>query len=425
MAPADELSLRDAVGRLLGLVGDGVNSPVGTEIVPLSAAVGRVLAEPVTAAIAQPPFDASMMDGWAVRSADLARATPDRPIPLTMIGSAPAGHPFMGPVAPGEAVRIFTGAPVPDDCDAVVMSEDVDWDGTADSSPRFPTPIGPRRHIRPAGSDFAEGEALIVAGTRLSSRHIALAASANRPWLSVWRRPRVGVLATGDEIALPGTPLGPGRIVSSNAPGLCALVERLGCEPIHLGVAKDTVEAFARAVSGARSLDFLVTSGGTQAGDFDVVAKLPGTAEDGSAATALENWPLALRPCKSVTVGRYRGIPMLGLPGNPAPTIIGAALLLAPALRRLSGESIDAANPWPTQPARLAEPLPPPMGRTQVQAATIAIRDGVAIATPMRGRGGMVALAAADHLIMIAADAADTGGGDTGAGSLVTVVPLY
>lgn len=416
-SPADEISLRDAVALLLKLAGEAGPSSPGVEVVPLPAAAGRVLAEPVTAAIAQPPFDASMMDGWAVRSVDLARATPQRPVSLGMIGSAPAGHPFGGAVASGETVRVFTGAPVPADCDAVVMSEDVDWDGASGSAPRFAAPIGPRRHIRRAASDFAEGETLIAAGTRLSHRHVALAAAANRPWTTVHRRPRVGVLATGDEIALPGTPPGPGRLVSSNAPGLCALVERLGCEPAHLGVAGDTVEAFARAVDSAGPLDFLVTSGGTQAGDFDVVAKLHDT---GGEVTALENRPLALRPCKSVTVGRYRGIPMLGLPGNPVPTIIGATLLLAPALRRLSGEAVTVETALAILPARLATPLPPPKGRTQAHGATLAVREGVAVATPVDDGGGMRALAMADHLILIAADATATE-----AGSAVMVVPLY
>ncbi len=203
-------------------------APLPAETVALPDALGRVLAEPVVARLTQPPFNAAAMDGWAVRAADIARADPGHPVPLRRIGESAAGHGFAGIVGAGEAVRIFTGAPLPAGADAVVMQEDCRAD---DTSVRVGRAVAAGRFVRHAGFDFAAGQELLPKGRRLTARDIALAAGANLPWLQVHRRPRIAVLATGDEIALPGESLGPSQIVSTNALGLCALVTTQGASP--------------------------------------------------------------------------------------------------------------------------------------------------------------------------------------------------
>ncbi|HXK54371.1 MAG TPA: molybdopterin molybdotransferase MoeA, partial [Hyphomicrobiales bacterium] len=241
---------------------------LGSESVPLMQAHGRVLAGAVAATRTQPPFAASAMDGYAVRAQDVASV----PVQLRVTGDIPAGFVHPGTLGAGEALRIFTGAPVPDGADAIVIQEDTSREGDIVTVKEA---AKPGDHIRPAGLDFAQGDVLLEPGTRLSPRHLALAAAMNHAALPVHRRPRVGVLATGDELVLPGEEPGPGQIISSNSIGIAAFVERCGAVAVDLGIARDTTQSLAECIARARSekVDVLVTLGGASVGDHDLVQK--------------------------------------------------------------------------------------------------------------------------------------------------------
>lgn len=378
------ISVAEARARILASC-----RPLPAETLALTEALGRVLAEPVTARLTQPPFAASMMDGWAVRSADLAGASPDSPVALTRIGESAAGHGFAGTVAPGQAVRIFTGAPLPDGADAVVMQEDC----TADAATvRIPVAARSGKFVRPAGLDFHTGDPVLPAGRRLTSRDVALAAAANVPWLRVHRRPRVAVLATGDEVRLPGEPLGPGQIVSSNAFGLSALVATQGGIASNLGVAGDTAEALAALAAGAEGADMLVTAGGASKGDYDHVRSVLG-----GGGLAFDE--VAMKPGKAVLFGHAGGVRLLGLPGNPVSAAVCAILFLKPALAALQGLTPDPRKHF----ARLAAPLPACSARADFVRATLTHGDqGESAATPFPHQDSSMTsrLARADALIV-------------------------
>ena len=313
------ISVEDALARVLGAL-----SPVSAETLALPDAWGRVLARPVTARLNQPPADVSAMDGYAVRAADAEESAQ-----LTLIGASPAGHPFDGEVGPGQAVRIFTGGFVPSGADGILLQEDAEQSG---ETVLVRETVHPGRWIRAAGLDFREGEELLRPGRALSARDIGLAAASNHPWLTVRRRPTVGILATGDEIVLPGEPLPRGSIVSSNAHALAALVRAGGGQPLILPVARDSAEALADTVGAAARCDILVTSGGASVGEHDLIR---------SALTphgfTQDFWRIAMRPGKPLIWGRLNEVPLLGLPGNPVSALVCAILFLLPALRRLSG----------------------------------------------------------------------------------------
>ncbi|HUZ74814.1 MAG TPA: gephyrin-like molybdotransferase Glp [Stellaceae bacterium] len=315
------ISVEEARSRLLAPL-----SPLGVEHVALSQAFGRVLAEDVVSRRTQPPFDVSAMDGYAARAADV-EAVPAR---LRVIGSTPAGQSFDGTVGAGETVRIFTGAPVPRGADCIVIQEDTErLDGDV-VLVKEGAPKG--RYIRPAGLDFSAGAIGLAAGRRLNARHIGLAAAMNRPWLLVRRRPRVAILPTGDEVVMPGDPVGPNQIVSSNALALGALVQSLGAIPIQLPIAPDDSRALQRIAEGAQGADLLLTTGGASVGDHDLVRDALG-----ATGLALDFWSVAMRPGKPLMVGRYRDTPMIGLPGNPVSTLVCGLLFVKPALERLLG----------------------------------------------------------------------------------------
>ena len=302
--------------------------PTAAEVVALYDAWGRVTAAPILARLTQPPTDVSAMDGYALRASDGAVGAR-----LRVAGVAPAGHPFTGQVGPGEAVRLYTGSGIPEGADCVVAQEDV----TADSGTMTLNAAAQGgRHIRPAGGDFRQGTELVPAGIRLGARAVGLAAAGNHPWITVHRRPRIGLLATGDEIAMPGDPLGPGGIVSSNVHALAALVRTGGGEPVTLPIARDTADAVAQAAQGVPGLDMLVTTGGASVGDYDLVQA--GLARQGF---VLDFWRIAMRPGKPLLSGTLHGIPVLGLPGNPVSALVCAILFLWPALGRLSGMAGD------------------------------------------------------------------------------------
>ena len=311
--------------------------PTPAEIVALAQGWNRVTAEPVRARLTQPPADVSAMDGYALRAADGALGAV-----LRVIGAAPAGHPFSGSVGAGETVRLFTGSVVPAGADAILLQEDTERTGESVTVKEAVT-LG--RHIRRAGQDFADGDSVIPAGRRLTARDVGLAAAANHPWISVHRRPRVAILATGDEIALPGEPIPPGGIVSSNSHALAALVRAMGGDPTVLPVAQDTMEAVAAVADQVAGFDLLVTTGGASVGDHDLV--ISGLQTRG---LVVDFWQIAMRPGKPLLFGRMDAVPVLGLPGNPVSALVCAALFLVPALALMSGLP---AGPPPTVQAFL------------------------------------------------------------------------
>jgi molybdopterin molybdotransferase len=311
--------------------------PTAAETVGLSAGWNRVTAQPVVARLTQPPTDVSAMDGYALRSVDGGLSAT-----LRVIGAAPAGHPFGGRVGPGECVRLFTGSVVPDGADAILLQEDASRDGDL---VRVNEAVLAGRHIRRAGQDFSAGDEVVPASRRLTARDIGLAAAANHPWLVVHRFPRVAILATGDEISLPGEPIPPGGIVSSNSHALAALVRAMGGEPMVLPVAPDDEAVIAAVADQVQGMDMLVTTGGASVGDHDLVIK-----SLQARGMTLDFWQIAMRPGKPLLFGQLGSTPVLGLPGNPVSAMVCAILFLVPALARLSG--LPAAPP-PTTTAVL------------------------------------------------------------------------
>jgi molybdopterin molybdotransferase len=298
-----------------------------SETVTLGEAGGRVLAADLHAKRQQPPFAASAMDGYAVRSADVANV----PVRLKLAGQSAAGHAFHGSVKTGEAVRIFTGAPVPEGADSVVIQENT---VAHDAEVEIVETIVLGRNIRKAGLDFNNGDVLLDAGRQLDSSALALAASADHPQLSVIRRPRVAILATGDELVSPGEPYRPDQIIASNSFGLAEIVRNAGGIAIDLGIAEDSLEALSAALDRAiaAKADILVTLGGASVGDHDLVQ--PALAARGM---ELDFWKIALRPGKPLMFGHLQGMRILGLPGNPVSSLICAHIFLTPLIRAFMG----------------------------------------------------------------------------------------
>jgi molybdopterin molybdotransferase len=269
------------------------------------------------------------MDGYAVRACDVEEV----PVTLNVVAEVPAGHSFNGPVPKGSCVRIFTGAPLPDGCDTLIIQENT----KADEQAATVTVMESARagtYIRPEGLDFHMGETLIDRGTRLGARHIGLAAAMNRPWLSVYRQPRIAILSTGDEIVLPGDPLQANQIVSSNGPALAAAIQVAGGIPTLLSIAKDDPETLKKIAQEAHGHDLLLTTGGASVGKHDLI---------GSALVDIgldiNFWKIAMRPGKPLLFGSMNGIPMLGLPGTPVSAMVCFLLFGQPAVRTLSGEA--------------------------------------------------------------------------------------
>jgi molybdopterin molybdotransferase len=395
------ISVEEALGRVTAAF-----SPLGTEIVPLGDALGRVLAEDVRARLTQPPVAVSAMDGYAVRSADVAEV----PASLRRVGEAPAGGAYASTLRPGEAVRIFTGGPVPEGADAIVIQEDTLFEG--DKVTILARPV-PGRFIRPAGLDFEKGQVCLTSGRRLTPRDIGLAAAMGASELPVRRKPQVAVLSTGDELVPPGTEPGPNQIVSSNGPALIAFVAARGGIGLDLGIAGDTIPALQTAVRRISHADLLVTTGGVSVGDHDLAkTALTGT------GFVTDFWQVAMRPGKPLLFGRLGGLPVLGFPGNPVSTMVCAVVYLGPAIAAMLGQ--DPAIP--TRSALLGADLPANDHRQEYLRARLGLDpEGNAVATPFsRQDSAMLAfLASADCLIVRAAHAPAAA-----AGSKVTVIPL-
>jgi molybdopterin molybdotransferase len=304
--------------------------PLPEEMVALDAAYHRVLARDVAALRTQPPQAMSAMDGYAVRASDAAHVNAR----LKVIGEVAAGRPFDRALARGEAARIFTGGVVPDGADAVVIQEDTVDDGTGISITEAAVA---GRHIRPAGVDFRKGDVLLAAGSRLTDRDLSLAASMNHPELPVRRRPMVALLATGDELVMPGETPGPGQIVYSNGYALRALARAEGADTIDLGIARDTLESTTAGIRRARDAgaDILVTTGGASVGDHDLVQQSL-TAE----GVDIAFWKIAMRPGKPMMHGRLGAMRVVGVPGNPVSSYICMLLFVVPLIRALSGRKV-------------------------------------------------------------------------------------
>ena len=304
--------------------------PLPEEMVALDEAHRRVLARDVAALRTQPPQAMSAMDGYAVRSADASHVAAR----LKVIGEVAAGRPFERAVGVCEAVRIFTGGVIPDGADAVIIQEDTvtEGDGITITEAAIPG-----RHIRTAGVDFRQGDVLLAAGGRLTDRDLSLAAGMNYPHLPVRRRPRIAILATGDELVMPGETPGPGQIVYSNGYALRALARVEGAETIDLGIAADTLEATTDGIRRARDLgaDVLVTTGGASVGDHDLVKR---SLEAEGVAMAF--WRIAMRPGKPMMHGRLGAMRVIGLPGNPVSSYVCGFLFLVPLIRKLSGRAV-------------------------------------------------------------------------------------
>jgi molybdopterin molybdotransferase len=396
------LSVAEARARIVAAF-----HPLGSEQVGLLSALGRVLAADVAARVTQPPAAVSAMDGYAVRADDVAKV----PARLRIVGQAPAGGSYEGPVTAGQAVRIFTGGPLPVGADTIIIQEDTTAEGdhvvVREGAPRG-------TYVRPAGLDFKVGDVLLQKGRLLTARDIGIAASMNAPWLTVTRRPRIAILATGDEVVMPGDPVGPHQIISSNGLSLAAFVTACGGDPIHLGIAPDDRAALQAMAQGAVGADLLVTSGGASVGDHDLVQ-----AALGEAGMQMDFWKIAMRPGKPLMFGNIGATRVLGVPGNPVSSLVCATMFLRPAIDAMLGRIVE---PEPQPTALLGRDLPQNDSREDYLRARLSHdAQGRLVATPFEKQDSSMLsfLSKADCLVVRAPRAPAIK-----AGGLVAIVPL-
>lgn len=370
------ISVEEALAALLELV-----EPLETETVPLRTAAGRVLAQDVSAARTQPPFDASSMDGYALRRAEVE---PDAM--FKVVGEAAAGHRFTGVLNPGQAVRIFTGAPVPEGADFVVIQEDVTRRGDLITLGHT---IADKDNIRPAGGDFKSG-ATVAAPLLVRPADLALLAAMNIAMVPVARKPKVAIVATGDELVQPGEDPAPDQIVASNSYGLAAMFEAAGADVNLLPIARDTTASLTQAFTLAQGADLIVTIGGASVGDHDLVAPV-------AQSLGLETsfYKVAMRPGKPLMAGRLQSAAMVGLPGNPVSAMVCGAVFVMPMLRKMLGLA-------PTGPALQTAPLgvdmPPNGPRAHYMRARL--KDGVLFPDTKQDSSLLSVLATAHALLV-------------------------
>jgi molybdopterin molybdotransferase len=388
------LSVAEALARVTHAL-----QPLETERVPLESASGRVLAEDLAARVTQPPFDASAMDGYAVRAKDVAVL----PATLRLIGVSAAGTGFDGEVGEGETVRIFTGAPVPQGADTIVIQEDAEQSHGVVTAKK----VELHAHIRPRGQDFKEGESLLTGGTRLGPCELMLAAAMNHAEVPVRRKPKVAILATGDEVVPVGSELGKDQIVSSVPIGLATLIEKAGGQAMQLGIAKDDPKSLVTLARAGSAADVLVTVGGASVGERDLVASALK-----SEGLEIDFWKIAMRPGKPLLYGRLGHQRVLSLPGNPVSAVITAHVFLVPMLQAMLGLTTRAL---PLPEAVLGEALAANGPREHYMRARSEWReDGTRVVRPLPSQdSSLVAeLARADCLIVRAPHAAPLAAGE-------------
>ena len=367
------LSVNEALKRILANV-----RLIETKNVPLGLASGRVLAEDLVATRTQPPFPVSAMDGYAVCAEDVANC----PAPLELIGESAAGHGYHGNVEAGQCVRIFTGAPVPPGADTITIQENATRDGNSITISKGESQ---GRYVRPKGLDFSEGEVLLQAGHQLNSATLSLAAALNHPELPVYRKPVVGIIATGDELVLPGQTPGADQIIASNGFGVADIVRRAGGDILDLGIALDTLQSLEEKFKAAEAADIIVTLGGASVGDHDLVAQ---ALQD--KGVTLNFWKLAMRPGKPVMYGelldRAQQQRYLCLPGNPVSSLVCSEIFLKPLIRQLTGLSPHAKR----LPAVLAIDLPENDQREEFMRATHVERNNTYHVTPFKNQDSSI-----------------------------------
>ena len=374
------LPVDQALSRLLAGI-----EPLECETVPLEEAHRRVLAEPLAAKRSQPPFPASAMDGYAVRAVEAQAGAV-----LKLVGESKAGKRFAGSIGPGETVRIFTGAPVPDGADAILIQENARADR---KGVQVLEGVKPGQFVRPLGLDFNAGDVLLEVNRPLDARALSLAASMGHAAVSVHRKPRIAILSNGDELVPPGVEPGPDQIVSSNGIGLAAFVSECGGEPLHLGIAPDRTDAIGDLVDRSAGADILVVTGGASVGEHDLVQ-----AALIAKGMTLDFWKIAMRPGKPLMVGRIGAMRVLGFPGNPVSTLVCAHLFLKPLIRSMLG--LPPASVLST--ARLTVPMRENDNRQDyVRARLTTDEDGLA-ATPLEIQDSsmLATFAQADGLIV-------------------------
>ena len=385
------MSLLPVVEALQKIISSAPTMPV--EEVEIGNAAGRILAEPLVAKLTQPPFDASSMDGYAVCTSDLATV----PTTLDVVGQSAAGHSYTGVMEKGQAVRIFTGAPLPQGADAVVIQEDTERTG---DGVRIGVSAAVGENIRPKGFDFEAGAALLPAGSKLGPRTLALAAAMGYGRVPVSRRPVVALLATGDELVLPGENPGPDQIVASNPLGVAALVEQAGGIAQDLGIAGDTRDELEAHIARAEGADILVTIGGASVGDHDLVGPVLK-----SRGVTLEFWRIAMRPGKPLMFGKLGKQCVIGLPGNPVSALVCSRVFLLPLIWKMLGYGPDQGQ---ALTANLAVALPANGPRQHYMRAKLGYGpDGVATITPVRSQDSslLAPLSEADCLLVREANA--------------------
>ncbi|MFT8890558.1 MAG: gephyrin-like molybdotransferase Glp [Acetobacter papayae] len=342
----------------------------GQETVPLGSALGRVLGLDVHARRANPPVSVSAMDGYAARAQDATEGAV-----LHVVAEAPAGHPTAHVIQPGECVRLFTGSQIPAGADTIIIQENTQREGDRIT---LTQPSAPGRFIRMQGQDFAQGICLLQAGTRLGPKEIGLAAASGHAWLTVTRKPRVSVLSTGDEIALPGDPVREDGIFNSALFMVTACLQQAGAEVLMLPSARDTTRSLTEAFAQARQSDMLVTIGGASVGAYDLVRQ---SLTD--IGLTLDFWKIAMRPGKPLLSGHIGSTPIIGLPGNPVAALVCSTVFVAPAIQRMMGMAV--ADTLPTEPAILGVDVGPNDQRQDFLRATLSnalAPDSLPVVTP-------------------------------------------
>jgi len=386
---AEFLSVNEALRRMLDQF-----SPLSAETIPISQSNQRALSKPVLATFDFPPFTNSSMDGYAVRAADLNSATPNAPVLLRVVANIPAGAVPGSQLQSGQAARIMTGAPIPDGADAVVPVENTRLAPAADAI-LIAEQAAPGQYIRPRGSDLKAHDLILPAGRALQPQDIGMLATLGLAEISVHRRPRVCLFSSGDELIMPGQPLAPGQVYDANRFFLDGLMSAVGAEVIHLGTAHDDPQDITRILSGAQSAgaDLIVTSAGVSVGAYDFVRQV--IEENGH----LDFWKVNMRPGKPLAFGSFRGIPLVGLPGNPVSAYVGCTLFVLPILRKLSGLTHQTMKSVRVQ---LNENIESD-GRESYLRARIENQDGKLFASlpHHQGSGNLFSLVLANALLII------------------------